>query len=864
MSEKILDTLGVNKIKEEIDSLIVELCKANDNLVTFGENVAASFKSAVAALKEVKKAANFTELNEATKNAVKQNKELEATLNKKINQQKESNRLEERLTAARSKEAVEVQKLKIQIAEETKQRKAEAQAMLAVEKVKNNYVGILDREIKSIKDLEVQNSLLRAVVDGLDIEGQADKIEYLNKIIEKNDEKINKNKDSYIQQKRNIGNYKSVLEDLDKTIETIVKKMDELTKSGDTQSEEFENLQAQLNDAKQKQAEYIEIIDETVEKEDSLAKQLNAVKIRMQELNLVAKEDWTAEMKAEYEKLRKQAEEFGKAIKRTADEIKELSKNNLSLRGMSETFKLVTASMQLGQKAAQDLGLSTESYQEILVQLQYAQATINSLDTISNALRAKSVIMIGLQSAAESKYILIRKSAIATQKILNMVQKAMPFLMAATMLASVISWIVKLTKSTSAAKEAQKDLNKAQIEAVKGASEQISKIEALAKMVAKGNVSISQQQIIIKNLNEIVKESGRVFKNYEDAQKFIVEEKDKYINALKERAKAQALIGEYTKAYAELLEKEMKKEQEHTKKYDDDINKLNAKIQWFSKQMDNVDFSGGLESLQAAARETVQVIDDANKTETQKLDDELAKRKQAEKAALDEQLQQLLDKYNAEVKATKANTEERNRLWINYLAAEKWAKAKSRDNEKKIEADYQKQMLAVTEKTEELRIRAMKDGYDREAAALKAARDKELKDVKKDSENYNSIIEYYQKEEIKLRNEYSQKLLDVKKTNIANQLVYVREGSREQLNLIIENLNIQYKEEIKAAQKTGADVKAIEDKYRKLREDAEQEHKQKAANVQQTDIDNQLAYVKKGSQQEFTQSMQMAEYCTYI
>ncbi|MDR1347778.1 MAG: hypothetical protein LBJ63_05010 [Prevotellaceae bacterium] len=286
MSEKILDTLGVNKIKEEIDSLITELSKANDNLVSFGENVAASFKSAVAALKEVKKAANFTELNEATKNAVKQNKELEDTLNKKINQQKESNKLTERLAAARSSEAVEVQKLKIQIAEETKQRKAEAQAMLAAEKVKSNYVGILDREIKSIKDLEVQNSLLRAVVDGLDIVGQADKIKYLNGIIEDNDKKIHKNKDSYIQQKRNIGNYKSVLEDLDKTIETIVKKMDELTKSGDTQGEEFKVLQANLNEAKQKQAEYIEMIDEAVEKEDSLAKQLNAVKIRMQELNL--------------------------------------------------------------------------------------------------------------------------------------------------------------------------------------------------------------------------------------------------------------------------------------------------------------------------------------------------------------------------------------------------------------------------------------------------------------------------------------------------------------------------------------------------------------------------------------------------
>jgi hypothetical protein len=69
----IIDSLGLDKIQDEIKSLYQELEKANAGIVGFGEKVSAAVKGAVAALKELKAASNFTELREAAKKTAGEN-----------------------------------------------------------------------------------------------------------------------------------------------------------------------------------------------------------------------------------------------------------------------------------------------------------------------------------------------------------------------------------------------------------------------------------------------------------------------------------------------------------------------------------------------------------------------------------------------------------------------------------------------------------------------------------------------------------------------------------------------------------------------------------------------------------------------
>jgi hypothetical protein len=57
--------MGLDKIQSEIKNTAVELEKVNSGIEDFTGKVSAIVKEAAAALKELKKAANFTELHKA-------------------------------------------------------------------------------------------------------------------------------------------------------------------------------------------------------------------------------------------------------------------------------------------------------------------------------------------------------------------------------------------------------------------------------------------------------------------------------------------------------------------------------------------------------------------------------------------------------------------------------------------------------------------------------------------------------------------------------------------------------------------------------------------------------------------------------
>jgi hypothetical protein len=71
-----------------------------------------------------------------------------------------------------------------------------------------------------------------------------------------------------------------------------------------------------------------------------------------------------------------------------------------------------------------------------------------------------------------------------------------------------------------------------------------------------------------------------------------------------------------------------------------------------------------------------------------------------------------------------------------------------------------------------------------------------------------------------LDKDYSQKELDTEQTNIENHLAVVKKGSVEEYNLKMQQIKLQRAEEVAEAENTGADIKAINDKYDKAEQDA--------------------------------------------
>ncbi|MDR2653488.1 MAG: hypothetical protein LBC68_14480 [Prevotellaceae bacterium] len=121
MSEKILDSLGVDEIQKEVKTLTEELEKINNGLTGFGQKVSDSLKDAIAALKELKATTNFTELQQAAKNTTGKINELTAAQKAHAEQQKTIETLTARLVTLENQEAVAVQKLRLEIAEKNRQ-----------------------------------------------------------------------------------------------------------------------------------------------------------------------------------------------------------------------------------------------------------------------------------------------------------------------------------------------------------------------------------------------------------------------------------------------------------------------------------------------------------------------------------------------------------------------------------------------------------------------------------------------------------------------------------------------------------------------------------------------------------------------
>jgi predicted mannosyl-3-phosphoglycerate phosphatase (HAD superfamily) len=132
MAEGLVNSLIDKKaIEEEIKSVCAELEKASSGVAEFGKKISDSFKEAVLALQGVKQAANFTELRDSVKKTVKETEGLTAAQKALAAQEKTLETLSARLASLESQEAVAIQKVRLEIAEKTKQQKTEAQAMIA-------------------------------------------------------------------------------------------------------------------------------------------------------------------------------------------------------------------------------------------------------------------------------------------------------------------------------------------------------------------------------------------------------------------------------------------------------------------------------------------------------------------------------------------------------------------------------------------------------------------------------------------------------------------------------------------------------------------------------------------------------------
>ena len=496
MAELINEVLDVKAINEQIAEVKKSFNSLNGELLSLLEG-------AVKLNEEMRKNNSFGVLIKLVHDSNKAFDEASVKMREIQRLQEEKIKLETRLKAAMEDEARVNALLRVQNAEKNRELKQEAELMLAKQKASGGYIGAVKQEAKSIAELRDQNKQLRIIRDQLNTETDVEKIQQLNSIIDNNTNVIRLNQDAISQQKMNIGNYKSALDGMKQTLADASKAMQDLAAKGDTTSKEYQDLQKTISDTTIKIDAFTKEMLDAAKDAEPMKAQLNELKREAQQLYEAMKTgNATNEMKQRFRDVTEEAAKLQANIDAVGDRIKHLASSSSNFEATLQGIQTVNAGMQAWYGTMGLLGKENEKFKLIIQKVASAQAVANSLLTISNALKKQSAMMTALQAATESKYIVVRGAATASQWLLNAAMYACPYIALAAGLAVLGKMCYDFATSNSKAAMEQKLLNEIMEKSTEIIKKEAGELENLFQTAIVYSEGTAKRADAIKNINE--------------------------------------------------------------------------------------------------------------------------------------------------------------------------------------------------------------------------------------------------------------------------------------------------------------------------------------------------------------------------
>jgi hypothetical protein len=176
--------------------------------------------------------------------------------------------------------------------------------------------------------------------------------------------------------------------------------------------------------------------------------------------------------------------------------------------------------------------------------------------------------------------------------------------------------------------------------------------------------------------------------------------------------------------------------------------------------------------------------------------------------------------------------------------------SKAAERQRKEAEKHAQELLKIINETEEAKVNAMEEGHDKELALIRLKYKKKLDEIKGESEEEQQLrttLALAMEQEIAASDlKYQQNLA---KINLENRLATVEEGSEEEKDLRLAQLEAQHNAEVEAAKRTGADVNLINQKFAKERAKIELEYEtnkyNKMADERQGEYERKQAELKK-------------------
>lgn len=813
----------------------------------------------------------------ATKEIDKATKDLTASQKEELRLKTELEKLNEKLAQAESDDAKAIVHTRLELAERNRELKREAEAQMAAKKLGDDYLNSLKQQANSINGLTEQNKMLRAARDAMDTTKQADEIQRLNAIIDANTAVIQLNQDKYVQQKMNIGNYQSALDGLKTQLLEASKALQDMANRGDTQSKEYKEQEKQLAAITGQIESFRQEVQAATKDVEPMQTKLKALKQEAQELQLAMKDGAaTAEMVQRFQEVTKEAAKLQDNIGDVSARIRALASDTATFDAWTDGITTVTSGFQVWQGTLAAVGADTEKFKEILQRLAGAQAVVNGLTAISNKLNKDSILMAKLSIAAESQNIVVKKAATAAQWLLNKAVLAFPYVAIAVGIGAIGVALAKYAINTSEAGRQQKILNDIQKESLDIQKKEVGELTKLITTAKLYKAGSKERTDAIKSINEQYGDYLPKLLTEESSVKDITAAYEALIPVLQKQALVKAsmtqfdetaerrvkLAGEEAKSLSKV-----EKAQEGAAKAWEIYNK--TKENGGNKLAIDMAYESVLKNQRVLAEVTGSYNDlvKENDEERKKIaKDEAVIAKTAEKAieGLGAAQVRNTEATKTQIKADNELLQLQRKLTDTQLAGVKFEEERAK-KQLKITSDrvvkdleLQKEEIRRSDDTETAKankiaeinkiISATRENYLKDSAELEAkfaqeaaiavintrillAKEGSDDELQARKDLINRQLEYElsilpkghakraeleakaKKDIEKLDEDSAKRKRDIEIENIDNQLEYVKKGTIEELGLTTDRLELQKEAEVKAAEKSGADVEAVKKKW---------------------------------------------------
>lgn len=263
-------------------------------------------------------------------------------------------------------------------------------------------------------------------------------------------------------------------------------------------------------------------------------------------------------------------------------EVSGKASDTSTFSSINEGINLIISGFGAATGAANLLGLSEEDLLEIQTKLQAAYVASNALVRIQNTLQKESNLMIGIgtlqskaaakaiaiETAAKSKGVIVTKAATVAQAALNLVAKANPYLLLAGAIISVVGALWAFSKGQSEAKRKAEEFNKGVAET---ATSSIAKIEELSIKWNRLGDNLAAKKKFVEDNKKAFNDLGISILDVVDAENVLNNNKDAFIKAMIERAKAAQYIKQQEENIKELIEAERNLEATKNKEFEDKL-----------------------------------------------------------------------------------------------------------------------------------------------------------------------------------------------------------------------------------------------------------------------------------------------------